>query len=69
MRLVQRKHVTISLFHSLIRAQVEDLGCLIYLLLVKNVRPNILFSIVEFIFNEAHLDRSHLSFDTFILKR
>ncbi len=33
-------HVTISLIHSLIRASVEDLGCLGYLLLDKNARPN-----------------------------
>ena len=42
--------VTIFLIHSLIRAIVENLGCLNYLLLVKTVRPNSLFSNVIFIF-------------------
>ena len=32
--------MTISLIHSLIRASVEDLGCLYYLLLDKIARPN-----------------------------
>ncbi len=40
-----------SLIHSLIRAQVEDIGCLDNLLLGKNVRPNSLFSNVVFNFN------------------
>jgi hypothetical protein len=43
--------VTISLFHSLIRASVEDLGCLDYLLLDKNARPNSIISVVLYIFN------------------
>ena len=51
MRLAQRKRVTISLIHSLIRALVEDLGCLVYLLLDKNARPNSISSVVLNIFN------------------
>jgi quinol monooxygenase YgiN len=46
MRLAQRKRVAISLIHSLIRATVEDLGCLGYLLLDKNARPNSISSFV-----------------------
>ncbi len=47
----QARSVTISLFHSLIRASVEDLGCLNYLLLDKNARPNSIISVVLYIFN------------------
>ncbi len=43
--------VTISLIHSLIRASVEDLGCLVYLLLDKIARPNSISSVVLCIFN------------------
>ena len=43
--------VTISLIHSLIRASVEDLGCLDYLLLDKIARPNSISSVVLNIFN------------------
>jgi hypothetical protein len=43
--------VTISLIHSLIRASVEDLGCLVYLLLDKIARPNSMSSVVLYIFN------------------
>jgi hypothetical protein len=51
MRLAQRKRVTIFLIRSLIRAIVENLGCLVYLLLVKIARPNSVYSVVLYIFN------------------
>jgi hypothetical protein len=80
MRLAQRKRVMISLIHSLIRASVEDLGCLDYLLLDKIARPNSISSVVLNIFNIevysnalyylwARTGCSHLNFDTFIPKR